>query len=51
MLSYGSKYLNVYFKIRAHCLQICAGNELHKSSTKCSKQLMRLGIFLLKKEF
>ena len=30
MFSYGSKYLSVYFKIRAYCLQICAGNELHK---------------------
>ena len=30
MFGYGSKYLNVYFKIRACCLQICAANDEHK---------------------
>ena len=48
MFGYGSKYLSVYFKIRA-CLQICAANILYNSNTKCSKQLVTLEIFLLKK--
>ena len=30
MFGYGSKYLNVYFKIRAYCLQICTANDEHK---------------------
>ena len=48
MFGFGSKYLSVYFKIRAS-LQACAANELHKSNPKCSKQFITLGIFLLKK--
>ena len=30
MFGYGSKYSNVYFKIRAYCLQICTANDEHK---------------------
>ena len=30
MFGNGSKYLNVYFKIRAYCLQVCAANDEHK---------------------
>ena len=30
MSGYGSKYLNVCFKIRAYCLQICTANDEHK---------------------
>ena len=30
MFGYDSKYLNVYFKIRAYCLQIRAANDEHK---------------------
>ena len=30
MSGYGSKYFNVYFKIRAYCLQMCAANDERK---------------------
>ena len=30
MFGYGSKYLNVYFKIRAYSSQICTANDEHK---------------------
>ena len=30
MFGYGSKYLNVYFKIRAYCSQICTANDKYK---------------------
>ena len=47
MFGYGSIYLNVYFKIRAYCLQICATNELHKSRTKNSRNIPPKGIILV----
>ena len=43
MFDYGSIYLNVYFKIRAYCLQIYA---LQMNYT--SREQKTLGIFLLK---
>ena len=30
MFGFGSKYLNVFFKMRAYCLQICTANDEHK---------------------
>ena len=39
MFGYGSKYFNVYFKIRAYCLQICAGNEITQVEHKMFKTM------------
>ena len=30
MFGYSSRYLNVYFEIRAYCLQISAAHDEHK---------------------
>ena len=45
MFGYGSNYLNVYFKLGRTVYKYA----LRMTSTKCSKQLMTLGIFFLKK--